>query len=104
MDKTRVTVYVGGQSFRLASDENESYIREISEFVNNKIAEVQREYPTLSTANCTLLAALNMSDEYHKLRADYDALESRISQLREMPKSVSTPVKRPFEKTPVTTK
>ncbi|MDR0841526.1 MAG: cell division protein ZapA [Christensenellaceae bacterium] len=95
-EKTHVTVHIGGQEFRLSAEENEAYICRIAEYVNTKIDELQRAYPTLSTGNCALLAALNISDELHKLREDYDALDSRISQLREMPRMV-TPVKRPFE-------
>ena len=72
------------------------YIRKIAGYVNDKVDEVQRSYPNLSTANCLIMAALNLSDELHKLREDYDALDSRISELREMPRQQS-PVKRPFE-------
>lgn len=96
MDKTHTTVHIAGQDFRLAGDESEAYIRRIAGYVNEKIDEVQRNYPTLSTGNCVILAALNLSDELHKLREDYDALDSRISELREMPRQ-SAPVKRPFE-------
>ena len=96
MDKNKITVYVAGQELRLASDESEEYIRRIAGYVNDKVDEVQGQYPNLSTANCLILAALNLSDELHKLREDYDALDSRISELREMPRQ-SMPVKRPFE-------
>ena len=96
MGKTHITVQVGGQNFRLTTDDSEGYIRKIAGYVNDKIDEVQQAYPTLSTGNCVLLAALDISDELHKLREDYDALDSRISELREMPRQ-SAPVKRPFD-------
>lgn len=96
MDKTHITVEVGGQNFRLAAEESEVYVRKIAKYVNEKIDEVQRAYPNLSSGNCVLLAALNLSDELHKLKEDYDALDSRISELRDMPRQ-SVPVKRPFE-------
>jgi len=104
MDKNRVTVYIAGQEFRLACDDSDEYIRRVAGYVNEKVEEVQGQYPNLSTANCLILTALNLSDELHKLREDYDALDSRISELRDMPRQ-STPVKRPFEsKTAVTVK
>ncbi|MEA5059972.1 MAG: cell division protein ZapA [Candidatus Pelethousia sp.] len=96
MDKTHITVQIAGQDFRLAGDESEVYIRKIAKYVDDKIDEVQRAYPNLSTGNCVIMAALNLSDELHKLREDYDALDSRISELRDMPRQ-SAPVKRPFE-------
>jgi len=96
MDKTHVTINIAGQELRLSCDESESYIKGLAKYVNDKMDEVQRAYPTLSTANCMLLASINMADEYHKLREDYEALDSRISELRDMPRQ-SAPVKRPFE-------
>ncbi len=100
MDKNRITVSIAGQELRLACDDSDEYIRRVAGYVNEKVDEVQSQYPNLSTANCLILAALNLSDELHKLREDYDALDSRISELREMPRQ-SMPVKRPFEaKTP----
>ncbi len=96
MNKTHVTINVAGQDMRLSSDENEEYVRKIAGYVNEKVEEIQHSYPSLSTANCLIMAALNLSDELHKLREDYDALDSRISELREMPRQQS-PVKRPFE-------
>lgn len=96
MDKTHITVQICGQDFRLAADESEVYVRKIAKYVNKKIDEVQRAYPNLSTVNTAILAALNLSDELHKLQEDYDALDSRISELRDMPRQ-SAPVKRPFE-------
>lgn len=84
MDKTHVTINVAGQELRLSADDSEAYIRKIAGYVNDKVDEVQRSYPNLSTANCLIMAALNLSDELHKLREDYDALDSRISELREM--------------------
>ena len=102
MDKTHVKINIAGQEFRISCDDNEIYVSKISAYVNRKVDEVQKLYPTLSTGNCVMLAALNLADELHKLKEDYEALDSRISQLREMPRQ--TPVKRPFENNVVTTK
>ena len=99
MEKTRTSVVLAGQEFKLTGTESEEYIKQLSDYVNGKINEIQRTYPNLSTGNCVLLASLNMADELHKLRADYDALDQRIAQLRDMPRVAApvSPVKRPFE-------
>ena len=52
MDKTHVTINVAGQELRLSADDSEAYIRKIAGYVNDKVDEVQRSYPNLSTANC----------------------------------------------------
>ena len=107
MGKTRTSVVLAGQEFRMSCTGSEEYIQQLSDYLNGKIEEIQRAYPNLSIANCVRLASLNMADELHKLRADYDALDQRISQLRDMPRASvpASPVKRPFEsKQPVNAK
>ena len=96
MDNNRTIVRIAGMEFKLTGDESQQY--SLAEMVNAKVDEVKRTYPMLSTGNCVLLAALNMADELTKLRSDYEALDQRISDLREMPKrsGASAPVKRPF--------
>ncbi len=107
MEKTHTKVRIAGQDFRLTGDNSEEYIQRLAEFVNNRISEMQQTYPKLSTMDCALLASLNIADELHQLKAEYDAMDTRISALRDLPhKSVpAAPVKRPFEtREPVTTK
>lgn len=97
MEKNRTTVRIAGQEFKLTSSDSPEYVNTVASYADNKIKETQMAYPGLSSSNCVLLAMLNLSDELHKLRRDYEALDSRISQLREMPRTAGTPVKRPFE-------
>ena len=92
MDNNRTVVRIAGMEFKLTGDESQQYMDSLAEMVNAKVDEVKRTYPMLSTGNCVLLAALNMADELT------EALDQRISDLREMPKrsGASAPVKRPF--------
>ncbi len=102
MGKTKTIVTLAGQEFKINSDDSEDYIQRLAKYVNQSIMDIQHEYPGLSTGNCVLLASLNMADEFYKLKEDYEALDSRISQLRDMPRTSSvgnSPVKRPFENT-----
>lgn len=107
MDKTRTIVRVAGQELKLAGFESEAYIQELASYVNSKVEEISKMYPALSMSNCVLLASLNMADELHKAKEDYEALDSRIKQLSGMQRnnSAQVPVKRPFEtKKPETVK
>lgn len=99
MENNRVSIRIAGQELRLAGDESEQYMHGLADDINNRIDKIQREYPTLSTGNAILLVCLNMADELSKFRSDYEKLDSRIAQLREMPRSAApaAPVKRPFE-------
>ena len=94
MDKNRTTVRVAGQEFKLAGVDSEEYMQKLAVFVNKRVDEIQKTYPNLSTNNCVILAALNMADEFQKAKADYEALDSKISELNKLPRRVSvTPVK-----------
>ena len=107
MEKTRTVVRVAGQELKLSAAESEDYMQMLAKYVDRKYDDVQSAYPNLSTVNCLVLASLNMADELHRLRAEYDALDSRIAQLREMPRqrAPAAPVTRPFEsKQPTTVK
>ena len=67
MEKTRVTVNIAGQEFKLKVNETAEYMESLSRYINSQIAEVQSQYPALSVNNSILLAMLSMADEYHKL-------------------------------------
>ena len=101
MDKTRVTLNIAGQEFRLAGGDSEEYMRQLAAQVNARIDEFQQQYPQMSTNRCTLLAMLNMADELQKLHNRYNEVDKKISELREARVGevrASVPVKRPFER------
>ncbi|HOR12383.1 MAG TPA: cell division protein ZapA [Clostridia bacterium] len=103
MQKTRVTVHVAGQTLHLCGTEDETYIKSVAAYVDEKIEKAQQTHPSLGTSTCILLGALNMADELFKLRQQYTELDYRIEELRRlsMPVSQTTrdavPVKHPFE-------
>ena len=106
MQKTRVAVHVAGQTVNLCGSEDEAYIKSIAAYVDEKIDEIQRSHPALSTSTCVMLTALNTADELFKLRQQYAELDRRIDELRHlsvpaMPprRGAKAPVKHPFEDT-----
>ena len=50
MEKTRTSVVLAGQEFKLTGTESEEYIKQLSDYVNGKINEIQRTYPKLCSA------------------------------------------------------
>lgn len=87
MEKMKTSVILCGQEFKVACDESPAYIQGIADYVNKRIEDITAQYPNLSIANAVLLATLNIADELHQLRTDYDELDSRIKMLRELPKA-----------------
>ncbi len=104
MQKTRVTVHVAGQTVHLCGPEDETYIKSVAAYVDEKVEELQKSHPALSTSTCVMLSALNMADELFKLRRQYAELDRRIDELRHLStpalpsrKATKAPVKHPFE-------
>lgn len=110
MQKTRVTVHVAGQTVHLCGTEDETYIKSVAAYVDEKVDEMQKAHPALGTSTCVMLGALNMADELFKLRQQYAELDRRIDELRQLSvpaaplrRGAKSPVRHPFEeKQPVT--
>ena len=66
-----------GQKFNIKSDDEESYIREISSFVNEKVMQIPKGQG-LTSQSIALLTALNIADELFKERQKYDTLKKKI--------------------------
>lgn len=100
--KTHTTVYLSGIEFRISATESEEYLQKLAVFVNKRIDETQRQFPSISLSDSTLLAMFNLANDYHILKDSYDELEGRINTLRESRTRLeheraraAVPVKRP---------
>ena len=102
MEKTRMTITLAGQEFRISSENDGEYMKALAGRVNRRIREVRDQFPDQSTSRCALLAMLSMEDELYKLRAESAEVDRKISELRTMREAsestVKAPVKRPFER------
>jgi len=89
VEKMKSSVILCGQEFKVSGEQSPAYIQGIADFVNQKIETKKAQYPNLSVGNAVLLASLEIADELHQLRADYDALHNSISALRELSRTAS---------------
>jgi cell division protein ZapA len=63
-----VEVQILGRKMLLTTDSDEAYVREIADFVNEKMETIQTASQSSSTINIAILAALDIADEYYKQR------------------------------------
>lgn len=102
--KTHTTIYLSGIEFRISATESEEYIQKLAVFVNRRIDDMQKQFPSVSISDSALLALFNLANDYHELKDSYDKLESRIGLLREnrtrmeYDREREAPMKRPFER------
>lgn len=76
----RITVSINSRKYTVVANENETYIRSLCEYVNEKVNTVLREGNHVMGEKPLLLAALNICDEYFKLM-EKDSAERPIEEL-----------------------
>lgn len=72
--KNRLTVDIFGQQYRLTGKANINHMRMVAGFVNDKMNEISAGNHRLDTSKIAVLAAVNIADEYFRLRKEYEGL------------------------------
>lgn len=85
--KKALDVEILGQKFTISSDAEESYMLRVAGYVDDKMQELMRSSKPVAKSNLAMLAALNIADEYHRLK---DAHESILRRLDRLSKKLST--------------
>ncbi len=78
-----VEVKIMGQKVVLRSDDEEQYIRKVAEYVDGKMQEVSKSATSRGKYSVAMLAALNIADEYHRLKDNHDTVATRVDRLLE---------------------
>ncbi len=79
--KKPVEVEIMGQNITLRSEEEESYVRRVAGYVDGKMQEVVKTTRPVAKFNVAMLAAMNIADEYHRLKERYDTMLDRMDDL-----------------------
>ncbi len=82
MDKIKTTVTLAGQRFNVTGDSDEQHIRAIEQLVNSRIAVIAEASPQLEMRNCVLYAMFNLAEDYLKLKANTEQIDTKIEQLK----------------------
>ncbi|MFD2370294.1 cell division protein ZapA [Brevibacillus sp. GCM10020057] len=72
--KNRLTVDIFGQQYRLSGKASVNHIRMVAGFVDDKMNEIANGNHRLDTAKIAVLSAVNIADEYFRLRREYEEL------------------------------
>ncbi len=79
--KKALDVQILGQKFTISSDAEESYMLRVAGYVDGKMQELMRSPKSVTKSNVAMLAALNIADEYYRLKDAHDAILHRLDQL-----------------------
>jgi cell division protein ZapA len=77
-DGVRVVIY--DQEYRMRGELDPEYIRGLAEFVDGKMRSIAARTRTVDSLRTAILAALNIADEYHQLRAKHEAVTKEVDQ------------------------
>jgi len=70
MSKKVCEISILGNKYTIKSEETQSRVKEIEDYVNKQLQEVLGKSKSLSVQNATILAALNIAGEYFKLKEE----------------------------------
>ena len=78
-----VEVKIMGQKVVHRSDDEEQYIRKVAAYVDGKMQEVSQTTGSRGKYSVAILAALNIADEFHRLKDNHDVVATRVDQVLE---------------------
>jgi len=68
MSPGQIRVNIFGSDYTLRADSDENYVREVAQFIDEKMREIDRTQTLKSTTRVAILAALNVADELFQER------------------------------------
>ena len=83
-----VEVYILGQKYVLKGEGSPEYIRELADFVDGKLKEVYSLSPNITPLKASILASLNIADELHKIRDEYNSISKNIKNIEKKADSI----------------
>jgi cell division protein ZapA len=81
--KKPVEVEIMGHKFTVSSDADDSYIRSVAVYVDEKAQEVMKASRPVASFNVAMLAALNIADEFYRLKEKHETMVKRLNRLSE---------------------
>jgi cell division protein ZapA len=74
----RVVIY--DQEYFMRGDLNQEYIQKLAQYLDTKMRSIAERTRTVDTLRVAMLAALNVADEYHQLKARYEEVTQHLDQ------------------------
>jgi cell division protein ZapA len=77
-DNDRIRVEIYDESYNLRGSDP-AYIQRLAEIVDGKMRAVAQHTSTVDSLRVAVLAALNIADDYYRLKRKYEGIESEYS-------------------------
>jgi len=70
-EKKKTTVSIYGQQYTIVGYETPSHVKDVANTVDQKMREIKKLNPYLDTTRLAVLAAVNIVDDYVKLKEQF---------------------------------
>ena len=74
----RVVIY--DQEYFMRGDLDKEYIQQLARYLDGKMRSIATRTRTVDSLRVAILAGLNMADEYHQLKAQYEATTQQVDR------------------------
>ena len=77
-DKIKVIIF--GKDYEIKGHQDEEYIQTLASYVNSTMQNIATQTGTISLERIAILTALNIADEMHKERQQFDEYIQKLEQ------------------------
>jgi cell division protein ZapA len=78
-----IEVHILGQKYIIKGDATPEYIQQLADFLDAKLRDVYENAPSITPLRASILAALNIADELHKSKKDYNSVSQSIRNIED---------------------
>lgn len=79
-EKIKVKVKILDQEYLVVGEEDETYVQELAEYVDERMRQIKNAVPNLSLSKTAILVCLNLADELFKTQREYENLLRLIEE------------------------
>lgn len=83
-----IEVHILGQKYVIKGDAPTEYIQQIADFVDEKLKEVYTTAPDITPLKAAILTALNIADELHRVKREYNSISQGIKNIENKADSI----------------
>jgi cell division protein ZapA len=79
-DAEGIRVFIYDQVYYVRGDMDEEYIQKLAKLLDAKMRAISGRTRTVDSLRVAVLAALNIADEYHRIKARYEETSKRVDE------------------------
>jgi cell division protein ZapA len=79
-DAEGIRVIIYDQEYFVRGDLDEEYIQKLAKYLDVKMRAIAGRTRTVDSLRVAVLAALNVADEYHQVKAKYEDTTKRVDE------------------------